>query len=131
MRREYYLLHQERISKKNQIPEINARRKENKLKWQIENDAYRKQYAKNYRKKNKEHINFKNRTRKAMLKQRIPRWANLDEIRSIYLNCPENHHVDHIIPLCGDIVCGLHVEYNLQYLPAIENIRKHNLMVVS
>ena len=36
------------------------------------------------------------------------------------------HHVDHIIPINHPLICGLHVETNLQVLPAAENSRKGN-----
>ena len=48
------------------------------------------------------------------------------EIAEFYRNCPEGHHVDHIIPLNGKNVSGLHTVSNLQYLPATENLRKSN-----
>lgn len=64
--------------------------------------------------------------RRRKVRQQMPAWANIQKITEIYLNCPIGYHVDHIIPLQGKYVSGLHVDYNLQYLPASENIKKGN-----
>lgn len=67
--------------------------------------------------------------RRARKLQATPKWLTkeqLEEIKLIYRNCPEGHHVDHIMPLRGKESCGLHVPWNLQYLPGIVNKMKSN-----
>lgn len=72
--------------------------------------------------------------RNAAKLQRTPSWANLEHIKEIYVEAaywneiwPEDPvHVDHVIPLRGELVSGLHVESNLQILRASENIKKSN-----
>ncbi len=64
--------------------------------------------------------------RRAALLQRTPAWADFDAIASFYAHCPVGFHVDHEVPLIGKTVCGLHVIENLQYLPALENLKKGN-----
>ena len=54
-------------------------------------------------------------------------WANHDVIRDIFRLAKQSGlTVDHIVPLRGELVCGLHVENNLQLLTLAENVRKGN-----
>lgn len=55
-----------------------------------------------------------------------PKWVNIDELCWFYAYTPKGYEVDHIIPICGENVCGLHVPWNLQYLPIKENYKKSN-----
>lgn len=71
--------------------------------------------------------------RRAMKDQRTPTWADLKKIEQIYAEAKvmstmmeEPWHVDHVIPLRGKNVSGLHVHQNLQLLPGAENVRKSN-----
>ena len=78
---------------------------------------------------NKSHYLARNARRRAQKIHATPGWADQDKIREIYNNCPDGYHVDHIVPLQGELVSGLHVEYNLQYLTAEENLKKHNKFI--
>lgn len=57
---------------------------------------------------------------------RTPEWSDKGKLKEVYKNCPIGMHVDHIIPLNGELVSGLHVPENLQYLTPEENTTKYN-----
>jgi 5-methylcytosine-specific restriction endonuclease McrA len=76
------------------------------------------------------------RKRKMSLKQATPNWLTpeqKDQIKDLYIKavCLSKdtgilHEVDHIIPLHGKRVCGLHVPSNLQILTKEDNFKKLN-----
>lgn len=57
---------------------------------------------------------------------RVPLWSEREAIKEFYKNCPEGYEVDHIYPLQGETVSGLHVLNNLQYLTRSQNRAKRN-----
>lgn len=74
--------------------------------------------------------------RRACIRQRLPGWLTCEDfelIEGFYSIAAElqastgiEHHVDHILPLQGRYVSGLHVPSNLQVLTAKENLSKNN-----
>jgi len=80
-------------------------------------------------KSNKDKIRLYGAKRRAVKLQRTPGWLTkeqLQQIKDFYINCPEGLTVDHIIPLQGKFVSGLHHPDNLQYLTSRENHSKGN-----
>jgi hypothetical protein len=72
----------------------------------------------------------RNMRRHASKLNATPTWLTRedhDEILRVYSAARElGHHVDHVVPLRGKNVSGLHVPWNLQTLPATANIKKSN-----
>lgn len=71
--------------------------------------------------------------RRALQKKALVPWADKAAMREMYAVAKQlerttgiKHHVDHIVPLQSQFVCGLHCEGNLQVLPAFLNHQKLN-----
>lgn len=71
--------------------------------------------------------------RRKTRKEATPPWVNMEAVNAIYREARRlqsedgvPRHVDHIVPLKHPLVCGLHVEYNLQILTADDNMAKKN-----
>lgn len=85
----------------------------------------------------KPHLNAaKEAKRRASKARATPSWANLTAIKAIYEEAAQLTertgvlmHVDHIVPLMGGSVCGLHCEANLRVVPAVDNLRKGNHLI--
>jgi 5-methylcytosine-specific restriction endonuclease McrA len=81
----------------------------------------------------KDVLQFEAEKRKNAMAWATPAWGDKKAIAAIYAEARMltvktgiPHEVDHIVPIQGAKVCGLHVEYNLQILTKSENVRKHS-----
>lgn len=110
------------------------RAKANQRRYYDENKELYAESARKYARtsKGRAALLFNNNKRRAAKLQATPVWADEKAISIIYRKAAilrshgEDMHVDHIIPLQGKTVCGLHVAENLIIIPAAENIRKRN-----
>lgn len=124
-KREYYLQNKERENArvKQWCAENVARSAEIKKAWRQRNpDADRAYYLANKDRKYASRDAYRRRCRQAM-----PSWVDRGQIITIYRRAKAlGLSVDHIVPLNGENVCGLHVPWNLQLMPLRENIAKGN-----
>lgn len=94
--------------------------------WQQEKRGDFYESLRKYKAANRHIPNELNAKYRAAKLQATPTWVDHEELRRIYRECPKGYHVDHIVPLNHPEVCGLHVPWNLQYLPALDNQIKGN-----
>lgn len=139
--REYRENNKEKISESKKLWAIKNLEKvsEKRKKYYKENIEKIKETAKLYRLTNVDKVNASKAKYKADKIQATPAWLTkeqLEEMQDFYIICKMfqiytglNCHVDHIVPLKGKTVCGLHVPWNLQILEASENISKSNKLL--
>ena len=119
-----------RASNKEKISKLNAE-------WRERNLDRQRDYLRAYRQAKRGKINSLEAKRHAAKLKATPKWANLRAIERIYTKAKRisketgvRHSVDHIYPLRGKTVSGLHVPENLRVIPLVENCKKRNKMPV-
>ena len=125
--------------------------KDKKHEWYLENrqqvvdsansrpSAVKKMYQKAWKQRNILWVRADTKARRRKHREATPPWLNQKqkgEIRQLYQmaitmtkTTGEQYVVDHIIPLRGDSVCGLHVPWNLRVVTREENLKKSNKLV--
>lgn len=104
--------------------------------WSARNPEKVKLYAAKTKASNKGKVNAHTAKRRLAKINRTPKWLTKDDywmIEQAYELAAMrtktfgfSWHVDHIIPLQGAVVSGLHTPYNLQVIPGVDNVRKAN-----
>lgn len=151
--REYHVKNKDRVNKRTAEYYQNNKEKylEYSRKWSSENPERSKarylrykhanlercrERDEDYRLRNMDKDAARTAARRARKRQRTPPWlseAHFAQINAFYSEATRlqketgvKHHVDHIVPLKGETVSGLHVPWNLQVIPAKDNLTKSN-----
>lgn len=104
--------------------------------WREENNEKRKAILSKHKKNNRAKHTADTAMYRAMKDQRTPSWLtefDLLKIKCLYQvaamytrESGEPWHVDHILPLRGELVSGLHAPANMRVIRGVENMRKNN-----
>ena len=108
---------------------------DNRKRWISENIESVRKWKADWKKRNPAKVTLDTVNRNAAKLKRTPSQLNdghLFEMECVYTYCAGlrkiglDYQVDHIVPLRGKIVSGLHVPWNLQVIPGVENMSKGN-----
>lgn len=115
--------------------EYRAKRKSEGFKYVLNEDQKQscRDAAAKWQRENPDRVRLKLTLRKKKVKQATPTWVTKETLLPYYTAATNlekvtgaKYHVDHIIPFVHDKVCGLNVPWNLQVIPASDNIKKSN-----
>ena len=134
-KRRYHSETKEHQNKKSK--EWRANNKDKVVKHNIQFRLNNPSYFSEWRKENKGIVNASTYKRRTAKMHRMPIWANIEKIKELYkqavIKSKETGvqwHVDHVIPLQGELVSGLHVPENLQVISGVENVKKANRYII-
>jgi hypothetical protein len=113
---------------------VRDKKRESVRRWCAANSERIRQMGVEWRAANSDRCRSNEARKRARKKQAMPSWLTPDHIsqinaiyaeaRSLEAKTGVPHHVDHIVPLEGKIVCGLHVPWNLRAIPAAKNLKR-------
>jgi hypothetical protein len=96
----------------------------------------KRKHRNNHKRENPEVYKVLCNARRRRHREATPAWLTTEQkedIKQLYIEAQKitkltgvRYEVDHIIPLINDSVCGLHVPWNLQVIPKIDNLKKAN-----
>ena len=115
-------------------PEIQEKARQKTKEWSSKNRDRKRQTDLEFKAKNPAKVTSYKARYRAARKQATPVWlteSQIADIEAVYKEARAltdqtgtPHEVDHIVPLAGKIVCGLHVPWNLRAIPKVANNRR-------
>lgn len=128
---DYYLRNKEKVKERSRCWSVaNRQRKANNdRRYRLLHLSKIEAYQRAWKARHSEKLSAYRKARQVRVERATPWWLSTEDRRRIltfYEDCPSGYEVDHIVPIAGRTVCGLHVPWNLQYLTISDNRSKSN-----